>query len=686
MRGGLPNSSHPGRTAALFAALLVAISMVLWGAVAVLGSDRADLLEDLGKDRVHVLQEAVIQVDAELSSVEADLRLAAELLRTTEHPEERRREIAAIVHAGRQYARAHVFDGSGKTEFSITDDGRPLPATEEAAVSEVFQATSAEILRSGSLQPHASAAFHIASTPMRAVGLRWDSGERSGVVLLAVDTGAILARLHPLASDRWSRLFVVDEEGHVEQVPAGGGVWTPAMSAALGSEPRGTVTLDAEDARRLGLPSAEAVATYARFDLGDVSFLAIAVVSAELVLEQHREIVLKVSALAAAVVALLAAFGLYAFISGRRAIALREEVRHAERIAHEREKAEKILAHVPILVVALTRNLEVTTINRALERRIGRLVSGQAIEAAFPGADALAVARIRSLLRDAIEDGRVKTDFSPSLTLFGSEGQFSLHAVPLEYGMEDTHALLVIEDLSKLGSLEAQLVRAEKLATVGVLSAGMAHEIGTPLGIARGRAEYAMSKLPDDSSQKQHLQIIIEQTDQISRLMRKLLDFSRVQKLETSEIELAHVFDRIVELLRIEVEKRGVRLEVEVSPEARPIRAVEDQLEQVLLNLVLNACQASARGGCVRICATGATDASQFQQIYVQDDGCGIPTDLRNRVFDPFFTTKKRGIGTGLGLTIVQQIVSNHGGQIELDSHEGRGTRVRLLWPTVAVR
>jgi len=122
-----------------------------------------------------------------------------------------------------------------------------------------------------------------------------------------------------------------------------------------------------------------------------------------------------------------------------------------------------------------------------------------------------------------------------------------------------------------------------------------------------------------------------------------------------------------------------VELVFEVAPGTGPLSADPDQLQQVLVNLILNACDASAEGEKVRIAAAPGDDG--FVRITVSDGGCGIAPEHMNAVFDPFFTTKKRGEGTGLGLSIAASIVRNHGGQINLESAPGRGTQVTILWP-----
>jgi signal transduction histidine kinase len=295
------------------------------------------------------------------------------------------------------------------------------------------------------------------------------------------------------------------------------------------------------------------------------------------------------------------------------------------------------------------------------------------------------VSRLSELVEAAARESRVRSLLGEPLALFGEEGQYNIHAVPLEARDPEVRTLLVVEDLSNLRALETQLLRAEKLATVGVLAAGIAHEIGTPLGVVRGRAEYVLGKLGAAHAQAAGIGVMIEQIDRVSRTIRQLLDFSRLQPAAVQPVVLAPLTRDVCELLRLEAERRRVRIELDI-PEGLPALAADpDQLQQVLVNLTLNACDACGPGGRVRLTAAAPDGSSAgawgLVTLSVRDDGCGIPPESLNQVFDPFFTTKKRGQGTGLGLTMVAHVVRNHGGRVELESEPGRGTCITLLWP-----
>ena len=182
------------------------------------------------------------------------------------------------------------------------------------------------------------------------------------------------------------------------------------------------------------------------------------------------------------------------------------------------------------------------------------------------------------------------------------------------------------------------------------------------------------------SPHAQHTRVIVEEIDRISRTIQELLDFARVPKGPAGAVRLEDVAANVAELLAFEARTRKVSLAVEIERGLDPLAANGDQLKQVLVNLTLNALHASAPGG--RVMLRARRDAmARRARIEVIDDGAGIPPELLHRVFDPFFTTKKRGKGTGLGLTVAAQVVRSHGGEIDLESTVGQGTRLVVWWP-----
>ena len=232
----------------------------------------------------------------------------------------------------------------------------------------------------------------------------------------------------------------------------------------------------------------------------------------------------------------------------------------------------------------------------------------------------------------------------------------------------------------EVARLQRQLVRAEKLVTVGVLSAGIAHDIGTPLAVVRGRAEHMLERRlgrrdVDD------LRAVVAEIDRISSTIRQVLEFSREQPVTVGRTDARAAIARSLELLEWRLVGKHVTVDVEAPAELPALAAAADQLEQVLVNVLLNACDASRTGGVIDVKVARAERQDDRLRIEVTDRGGGIPPHQLNAVFDPYFTTKKRGEGTGLGLAIAWQIVRSHRGEISLRSAVGVGTVATVTWP-----
>ncbi len=222
-----------------------------------------------------------------------------------------------------------------------------------------------------------------------------------------------------------------------------------------------------------------------------------------------------------------------------------------------------------------------------------------------------------------------------------------------------------------------RLAQTEKLVTAGQLAAGIAHEIGTPLNVARGRVELVLSHLGKDHAEAANHQIVIDQIDRVIRLIQQLLDYVRPVPAALERVDLAAMMHVVTELLAAQAAKRAVALRAEAAPGLPRLHGDPDQVQQILVNLVLNAIDACEGGGHVELRASHRGDAIVLE---VADDGRGIPAEIKAQIFDPFFTTKKRGQGTGLGLWVVAQLVRAHAAEIELDTTPGGGTIVRVTW------
>ncbi len=216
------------------------------------------------------------------------------------------------------------------------------------------------------------------------------------------------------------------------------------------------------------------------------------------------------------------------------------------------------------------------------------------------------------------------------------------------------------------------VVQAERMAVVGTLSAGVAHEIGNPLHAARQFLE-ALRERPEATSR--YVGLLDLALTRIDKVITELLGYARERELELRKVEVPKVIDQAMELLRYDHRIRNVRLESEFVPGLPPAWIDADAVQQVLVNLVVNALDAMDGQGGIQITAAPRRDASgqRWVVISLADTGPGVPEDIVPRLFDPFFTTKEPGKGTGLGLSVSHQLVAAQGGRLEYAAQEGRG-------------
>ena len=224
----------------------------------------------------------------------------------------------------------------------------------------------------------------------------------------------------------------------------------------------------------------------------------------------------------------------------------------------------------------------------------------------------------------------------------------------------------------------ASLVRAERLATVGRLAAGVAHEIGNPLGAIAGYADLARGRVASGAPAPElddFLARIAAETRRIDRIVRDLLDFARPAAPALGPVSISDALDDALRLARVQARFKAVAVELAIPEDLPAVRADRHRLAQVLLNVLLNAGDAMGGGGSVRVAArtSGAT-----VEVDVADDGPGIPAADLARVFDPFFTTKPPGHGTGLGLAVCHGLMESFGGDISAENAPAGGAVLRL--------
>lgn len=227
---------------------------------------------------------------------------------------------------------------------------------------------------------------------------------------------------------------------------------------------------------------------------------------------------------------------------------------------------------------------------------------------------------------------------------------------------------------------QSELVRAEKLAAVGELAAGVAHEINNPMAIIRGNAEVLLMELPPDHPSREEAEIIARQVGRVKRIVGNLLSFARKQPKIIRQVMIVPLLKEIVEQLKHHVSLANIRVNWELPPDGIDLDGDEEQLRQVFTNLVINAVQAMEGSGSVTIRAV-AGSGNDCCRVEIEDTGNGIPPEQLKDIFTPFFTTKTSG--TGLGLSVSYGIVKEHGGTISAQSKSGAGSVFVVTLPLV---
>ncbi len=240
--------------------------------------------------------------------------------------------------------------------------------------------------------------------------------------------------------------------------------------------------------------------------------------------------------------------------------------------------------------------------------------------------------------------------------------------------------LVIFDDITDRSELEQRLVQADKLSSIGLLAAGVAHEVNTPLAVISTYAQMLAKQVGEDSQKSMILDKIAKQTFRASEIVNSLLNFSRTSTTSFGDVNLNRVIQETLSLLEHQLQKSGIQVTTELDAGLPAIHGNGGKLQQVFLNLFLNARDAMPGGGTLEV-KTWADGSSA--RVEVADTGSGIAPENLNRIYDPFFTTKAARKGTGLGLSVSYGIIQEHGGSIEVSNRRSGGARFRLDLPLV---
>ena len=227
---------------------------------------------------------------------------------------------------------------------------------------------------------------------------------------------------------------------------------------------------------------------------------------------------------------------------------------------------------------------------------------------------------------------------------------------------------VIAKDLTRVKVMMQQLVSSEKMASVGQMAAGVAHEINTPLGIILGYSQLMMDDFEKEEEVHQNLEVIERQTKACRTIVADLLKFSRQSESAKNDLDLNEVVTDVLAVIEHSLNLDHIQLEYDMAEKLPLVVGDVEKLRQVFVNLVNNAHHAMEKGGGTLFVHSSYNDKAEEVEIIIRDNGTGIPDDIKSRVFDPFFTTKSVGKGTGLGLSVSYGIIQDHGGTITIES------------------
>jgi len=281
------------------------------------------------------------------------------------------------------------------------------------------------------------------------------------------------------------------------------------------------------------------------------------------------------------------------------------------------------------------------------------------------------------LERALASDDRIKSTLKNKI----EKREFEVYAYPLGAGVGFDSAVCYYRDVTEERRLQREVIQQEKMAAIGMLAGGVAHEINNPIGGILAFTQLMKRDAAGDKSLTEDLSEIEKAAIRCKKIVSDLLDFSRLSgEGDRADVDINVLLEKVFPFLQREIRSFNVELEYRCDPKIPPVFGHADRLQQVFINLMTNACHAMPKGGTLKV-ETRRSGDGRAVLVSVCDSGDGIPKDLCDRIFDPFFTTKEPGKGTGLGLSISYRIVKEHGGEISCESLEEGGAEFTVRLP-----
>lgn len=337
-----------------------------------------------------------------------------------------------------------------------------------------------------------------------------------------------------------------------------------------------------------------------------------------------------------------------------------------------------LIARLPVGIIAINQQGLVSTWNQAAEDMTGistQKALGSKVSQLLP--PQLAVFFLPLLpveeLKETVTDSEVR--------LVTEKGEMSLHCRVIDLHDQDKAyrgQVLLMSDMTQVKELEAEMRENERLAAVGRMAAGVAHEVRNPLSSIKGLALLLKNKFSRQSSEFETTGLLIQEVERMNRTISELLSFARPGSLEFQSVDILELLNDVLQLVAADTSSENVDIFLHCDESLPHVRADQDRLRQVIINILLNGVQAMEHGGKLEISVCSSTDGRSVE-LQFTDTGKGIAPEHVGHVFFPYYTTKTGG--TGIGLAISQKIIADHGGTIRLESEVGKGTTVYVLLP-----